>query len=442
MLRKYNLMIFLLMSSIFLQAQNTIEDVSLKPKLLKHAVIAHRGSTYWTPEETEAAFRWARNAGADYLEADIQRSKDGVLLALHDNNLSRTTNVESVYAKMSYKEYVPANFNYDELLKLDAGSWFNEQNPDKAKLSFSKKAGIKKVNQQAYSFKVLKSGVEVDPGKLEGVINYTQKDVYIGGPMFVSSLEDLVMISKGWMPARDSSGVRLYDKKTTESGDAEYTFYYVKDPADNGNRPGIYLETKEPDQYPGIEEELYNFLESLGYIGEEASDSLFYKNQKVNTGNTDSALILQTFSENSLLLLNKYFGDYPICFLLWLGDPNMPDTRKSTYKKNLEFAAANGANIIGPSIAGEPNNYAELLSPRRSKLIRKYNFHIHAYSFDTQLQINRYFRDRYKKGKTPLTDSFFVNRSELIINNLIDLGIYPFKREKVDAEKVLKDLGY
>ena len=33
-----------------------------------YAVLAHRGSTYWTPEETESAWRWAREMGADYLE--------------------------------------------------------------------------------------------------------------------------------------------------------------------------------------------------------------------------------------------------------------------------------------------------------------------------------------------------------------------------------------
>ena len=45
----------------------------------QYAVVAHRGSTYWTPEETEAAYRWAREMGADYLECDMQVSKDGVI---------------------------------------------------------------------------------------------------------------------------------------------------------------------------------------------------------------------------------------------------------------------------------------------------------------------------------------------------------------------------
>ena len=63
-----------------------------------YACVAHRGSTYWAPEETEAAWRWARNMGADYLESDLQVTKDGVVLANHDENLKRTTNIASVFS--------------------------------------------------------------------------------------------------------------------------------------------------------------------------------------------------------------------------------------------------------------------------------------------------------------------------------------------------------
>jgi glycerophosphoryl diester phosphodiesterase len=57
------------------------------------AVMAHRGASYLAPEETAWSYRVAKLVGADYLEADIQRSKDGVLIALHDDTLLRTTNV-------------------------------------------------------------------------------------------------------------------------------------------------------------------------------------------------------------------------------------------------------------------------------------------------------------------------------------------------------------
>lgn len=67
-----------------------------------YAVVAHRGSTFWVPEETESAWRWAREMGVDYLESDLQCTKDGVVLANHDENLKRTTNIENVFS-----EYVP-----------------------------------------------------------------------------------------------------------------------------------------------------------------------------------------------------------------------------------------------------------------------------------------------------------------------------------------------
>ena len=65
-----------------------------------YAVMAHRGSTFWAPEETESAWRWAREMGADYLESDLQCTKDGVILANHDDNLKRTTNIENVYSEL------------------------------------------------------------------------------------------------------------------------------------------------------------------------------------------------------------------------------------------------------------------------------------------------------------------------------------------------------
>ena len=64
-----------------------------------YAVMAHRGSTYWAPEETESAWRWARETGADYLESDLQCTKDGVILANHDINLTRTTNIAEVFGE-------------------------------------------------------------------------------------------------------------------------------------------------------------------------------------------------------------------------------------------------------------------------------------------------------------------------------------------------------
>jgi glycerophosphoryl diester phosphodiesterase len=58
-------------------------------------VIAHRGASEFRPEETLAADDLAVQMGADYIEADLVPTKDGVLVARHENELSATTDVAS-----------------------------------------------------------------------------------------------------------------------------------------------------------------------------------------------------------------------------------------------------------------------------------------------------------------------------------------------------------
>jgi len=98
------------------------------------AIIAHRGASYLAPEETRPAFMMARELGADYLEFDVQRTKDGVLIVLHDDDLSRTTNVTEVFPGRG-KDTIDT-FTFAELQRLDAGSWFNREFPDRARGSF------------------------------------------------------------------------------------------------------------------------------------------------------------------------------------------------------------------------------------------------------------------------------------------------------------------
>ncbi|MEO3946175.1 glycerophosphodiester phosphodiesterase [Gorillibacterium sp. CAU 1737] len=55
-------------------------------------IFAHRGAAGEAPENTMAAFRLAVEQGADGIELDIQMSKDGELVVMHDETLERTTN--------------------------------------------------------------------------------------------------------------------------------------------------------------------------------------------------------------------------------------------------------------------------------------------------------------------------------------------------------------
>lgn len=58
-------------------------------------VIAHRGASGYLPEHTLAGYELAIRMGADYIEPDLQLSKDGHLVAMHDTTLNRTTDVAS-----------------------------------------------------------------------------------------------------------------------------------------------------------------------------------------------------------------------------------------------------------------------------------------------------------------------------------------------------------
>ncbi len=63
------------------------------PGTSKPLVIAHRGASGYRPEHTLAAYQLGARLGADYVEPDLVSTKDGVLVARHENEISTTTNV-------------------------------------------------------------------------------------------------------------------------------------------------------------------------------------------------------------------------------------------------------------------------------------------------------------------------------------------------------------
>ncbi|MEA5565148.1 PEP-CTERM sorting domain-containing protein [Anabaena sp. UHCC 0399] len=59
-------------------------------------VIGHRGASGYRPEHTLAAYQLAIEMGADYIEPDLVATKDGYLVARHENEISGTTNIASL----------------------------------------------------------------------------------------------------------------------------------------------------------------------------------------------------------------------------------------------------------------------------------------------------------------------------------------------------------
>ncbi len=79
--------------------------------------IAHRGASRYAPENTLAAFRLALEHGAPAVECDVQRTRDGRLVVIHDQTVDRTTNSRGPVA----------SHTLEELRRMDAGRWFSRE---------------------------------------------------------------------------------------------------------------------------------------------------------------------------------------------------------------------------------------------------------------------------------------------------------------------------
>ena len=77
-------------------------------------VTAHRGASVDYPENTMSAFAGAKELGADWIELDVQQTKDGEIIVIHDTNFKRTTGLDRNTWELTYAE----------VSQLDAGSFF------------------------------------------------------------------------------------------------------------------------------------------------------------------------------------------------------------------------------------------------------------------------------------------------------------------------------
>jgi len=80
----------------------------------KYRVIGHRGALQYAPENTLASFKKAVELGINWIEFDVQLSKDDRLVIIHDHELERTTNGQGRVI----------DHTLQQLQALDAGSWF------------------------------------------------------------------------------------------------------------------------------------------------------------------------------------------------------------------------------------------------------------------------------------------------------------------------------
>lgn len=324
-----------------LAAAPSPQELARKADIPYPAVIAHRGASYDAPESTKPAYLAARELGADYLEMDLQRTRDGQLVAFHDDTLVRTTDVSDRFPER--RERPVSDFTLAELKQLDAGTWFNRAYPERARASF---AGAK-----------------------------------------VLTLDEIIDIAE----------------------------------ADPTHKVGLYIETKVPNLYPGIEADLKAKLIARGWLtpgGDLASGR---------------RVVLQTFEKASLELLAKEMPKVPKVLLLWIGEGSIEPKSKATFAASgtkdkaawyatqqpaneqaftewVDFAKAQGAVGTGPSAAltrGGDQSYMDLIQPWMNTLTHDRGLLIHVYTVDDPVD----FANVQKAG----VDGVFSNRtSELL----------------------------
>ncbi|MDD2315003.1 MAG: glycerophosphodiester phosphodiesterase family protein [Proteiniphilum sp.] len=391
--KKWGVVLFLVFSTLSAHAQSiTPQALNVQKEMPKNQVIAHRGTIFWAPELTEAAFRWARNSAADYLELDVHRTKDGQLVVMHDKTLKRTTNVATVFPG---RENDPiGTFTMAELLQLDAGILFNEKNPNQARSSF--------VGQGVLAF------------------------------------EDVFRIAEGKRIKRNPDGSRVYHR-TTDGG---YQFVYEDDPADNGHRPGVIIETKIPETYLGLEEQMYQALSDFGWNPLEKNgrkiSKHFYRKGKVNVGNTKGKILVQTFSREGMLRFKEVFKEeIPVSFLIKSPDPTKSGAEKS-FDEIVDFTIQSGAQFIGTNVSVQDG---EVSNKQFLEKIRAAGLKINIYSFNNDEEMDSYFGDQKDSNAKPLLDGMITNRA--------DLTTHFYKRHhsrsiapSQDPKIILEELGY
>ena len=180
-MKKSSLLVFALVTSVTVFGVNKPDFTTL---------IAHRGESIDAPENTMPAFKTAVERGFGF-ECDIYLSKDGRVFTFHDRNLTRTTGGANTNSC--------ANVTWDEVSKLDVGSWGKWKG---SKFAGTRPALLEEVLALArdgrYIYVEIKTGLEIVPYVKK--VFESQKNATPKNTLFISFGEESCKEIKKAMP--------------------------------------------------------------------------------------------------------------------------------------------------------------------------------------------------------------------------------------------------
>lgn len=127
-------------------------------------IYGHRGASGYAPENTLAAFQEAARRGADGIELDVQLTRDGEVVVIHDHKIDRTSNGHG-WIK---------DFTLTELKHYDFGGWFSSDFIDEAIPTLNEVLDWLQSNQLQLNIEI-KNGPVVYSGIEEKIVNLLAK---------------------------------------------------------------------------------------------------------------------------------------------------------------------------------------------------------------------------------------------------------------------------
>ena len=334
----------------------TTNQIMVQDYVKQVPVIAHRGTRDYAPQETETAYRYARYVGADYLQVDLQISKDGHLVVFKDDLSTSNSNVNEVFPEIDkyfpgFKDIPLTFFTLEELKMLDVGT-------------------------------ALSSGLS-SSYKREGFKGLS-----------IATFEEVINICEGKLPNGDP------------------------DPADLGNRPGVYVRVYDPGSNNGSISILKKDLSKYGWYNDNMDNlkDIPTTTDKVDVANTKGRVIIATQEKNSLAMLKTEFnGKVPTAY--WLYYTRVDNTSAEEYAEYISYGIDNGAHFICPSTSDTEAN--DLLQIWHSNLIRRTHARIQGYVIDTKGNMAKYTHNDLSEGDGnkyqldyDLTDGFITDRPD------------------------------
>ncbi len=139
-------------------------------------IIAHRGAAGHAPENTLAAVTKAIEMHADAVEIDVRQTRDSQIVAMHDEDIDRTTDGEGDVAQ----------FTLQELKKLDAGAWFSANFKDERIPTLQEIIDV--LDSTTMLIVELKVGAETSPGIEQRVVDII-KNSHLGQRVILKSFD-------------------------------------------------------------------------------------------------------------------------------------------------------------------------------------------------------------------------------------------------------------